>query len=42
MRVPLNSSPLTGAATLFCLVALMVLLGGVWQFIRAKKEMYLH
>ena len=41
MRVPLNSSPLTGAATLFCLVALMVLLGGVWQFIRAKKEMYL-
>ena len=41
MRVPLNSSRFAGGAALFCLIPLMALLGGVWQFVRAGKEMYL-
>lgn len=39
--VPLNSSRYVGGATLFALVPLIALVMGLWQFVRAKKEMYL-
>ena len=41
MPVPVNSSSLAGGASLLSLVALMALIMGIWEFVRAKKEMYL-
>ena len=41
MPLPVNSARFAGASTLLSLAALMPLIGGLWKFIFARKEMYL-
>ena len=39
-RVPLNSARLPGGFLLLCLVSLLPIVMGVWQFVTAPKKMY--